>query len=99
MPDLSSTSRPAPRRELVNYGVAALAVAGAAAVRFALSGLLDNRLPYLTFFAAVAFTAYRGGWWPGLFATALSTLICLTIFPDNTAWVYPDAPFVIRLGL
>ncbi len=56
------------------YGVAALSVAAAVVLRFALDPILHNELPLITFIGAMAFAAWYGGLKPGLAAAALSAL-------------------------
>src|SRR5579863_9355225 len=57
-----------------SYAFAFLAVAVAEGLRLALEPVLGSSFPYLTFFAAILFTARLAGRGPGLVATALSSL-------------------------
>jgi PAS domain S-box-containing protein len=62
-------------RRAVPYGVAVVAVVAAAAARLLLDPVLGPyRLPFITFFAAVALAAWYGGRGPGLVAIVLSYL-------------------------
>jgi two-component system, cell cycle sensor histidine kinase and response regulator CckA len=65
------------------YGLAILAVGAAILLRLALDPILRDTLPFITFVAAVAVTAWYGGLKPGLVATALSALAgcCLIMAP------------------
>jgi PAS domain S-box-containing protein len=59
-------------RTWFTYVVALSVTAAAAVLRLALSPLLGDDLPYLTFFAAVIIAAWYGGLRPGLLATLAS---------------------------
>jgi PAS domain S-box-containing protein len=60
-----------PRSAWLGYAFAVLATLVAAGLRLPLHGLLGTSLPFLTFFAAIAASAWFGGLGPGLLATAL----------------------------
>jgi two-component sensor histidine kinase len=60
------------RRPVAGLVVSAVLVAGALALRLAMGNLLLD-VPYITFFSVVAISAFVGGWYAGLFASALST--------------------------
>jgi signal transduction histidine kinase/ActR/RegA family two-component response regulator len=60
------------------YGVAIAVVIASAALRVVFLPVLGTRVPYVTFFPAVAVAALYGGLGPGLLATALS--VALTSF-------------------
>jgi PAS domain S-box-containing protein len=59
---------------LRRYSFAVLCVAGALALRLAVGPVLGYRLPFITFFAAVAGAAWYGGLRPSLLALTLSAL-------------------------
>jgi PAS domain S-box-containing protein len=70
------------------YGVAALLMAAAQALRFALQPWLGPNVPYLQFFPAILIAAWYGGLGPGLAATtAASVLAAMYLFlpPDGMA--------------
>jgi two-component system sensor kinase FixL len=69
------------------YGVAALLMAAALALRFALQPWLGPSVPYLQFFPAILVSAWYGGFGPGLAATAASVLAAMYLFlpPDGIA--------------
>lgn len=83
-----SEPRPLPRL-LLCYGVAITAVGLALLVRMAIDPYLHNHLPYVTFFVAVAATAWFGGLGPALLSTALGFLAadCFFIAPRGTFWI------------
>lgn len=60
-------SRKAPWR----YAIALGSVAAGLALRFALTAVLGSTVPYITFFPAVMFAAWFGGFGPGILATVL----------------------------
>jgi PAS domain S-box-containing protein len=64
------------------YGGAVLAVALAAALRFALDPLLDDSAPHAAFFVAVLIAAWYGGIGPALTAIAASILAANYLFID-----------------
>jgi PAS domain S-box-containing protein len=68
---------PPPRRALVvlGYAVAVVAVAVAWAVRWWLDPVLGREVPYITFFLAVAMSAWAGGMGPALVAALLSLAV------------------------
>ena len=59
----------------IDYLKSLAAVAVAVLLRIVFSGLFGNTAPYFTFYPAVMLAAVLGGFWPGVFATALSALI------------------------
>ncbi|MEO7651085.1 MAG: PAS domain S-box protein, partial [Bryobacteraceae bacterium] len=54
------------------YGIAICAVAVGVGLRFLLGRLLGDTVPYITFFPAVMFAAWYGGFGPGILASVLS---------------------------
>jgi PAS domain S-box-containing protein len=59
----------------LRYAVGVLAAVIAAAIRLQFLGILELRVTFLTFFAAVAVAALYGGFGAGLVATVLSALL------------------------
>ncbi|HSQ04058.1 MAG TPA: DUF4118 domain-containing protein, partial [Burkholderiales bacterium] len=76
---LSSTMWPlvlAARRPLaLSYGIAIVSVAIAFALRWALYGILDTRLPFAFFLPAAMVAAWHGGLGPGLLAAGAGLLL------------------------
>src|SRR5579883_3517592 len=60
------------RSILLRYGSAALAVILAALIRLAIDPIVGDRFPAITYFIALVFSAWYGGFGPSLFALALS---------------------------
>lgn len=68
-------------RELLrSYGAAVLAAVLATIVRLLLDPYLGERIPFVTYFAAVAFAANYGGFRPAAAATVLSALASVVWF-------------------
>ena len=59
---------------LRRYAIAAATVVVATAARFTLVPVLGSHYPFLTFFAAVLFAAWQGGFGPSMVTLALSSL-------------------------
>lgn len=75
---LDAEDRPAtaPFRESVwDYVIAVTCVLGAWALRMMLDRLLPDYVPFITFFLAIAFAGWLGGFGPAVLATILSTLV------------------------
>ena len=74
------------RSTLVQYGVAALSVALAVALKLLLDPLITDQSPFLLLAAAVMVGAWFGGLGPGLLATALGALAANYFFlpPDGS---------------
>ena len=76
------------RNPIAAYGIAVAAVAVATLVRWVIGGQIDA-VPFITYFPAIVIATLVGGFWPGMLATALSSLI---------AW-YFFLPLPVSLGL
>ena len=70
------------REIALRYGAAALAIAGATAVRGFLDPWLGDRVPFGIYFVAVIFAAWYGGFGPSLLALVLGTLAASHFFID-----------------
>jgi len=82
------------------YLVALTAAVVAAGVRIALSPVLHDDVPYLTFFAAVMTSAWYGGLPAGLAATAFSSLAAVLLFVRPAWWLErPDLSDFVALGI
>jgi signal transduction histidine kinase len=76
------------------YVIAVVSVIAMTAVRVAITPLLGNEFPFITFFAAVFLTAWYGGLWPTILATVLGAILStvLVIAPvDISAALSPVA--------
>jgi signal transduction histidine kinase len=82
------TSAHVERRSLVSrYGMAAISVGAAVLLRAAITGLLPGQITLITFYPAVMFSAWFGGFWPGVAATVASAFLA------NSLWLEPARSF------
>ncbi|HJT89411.1 MAG TPA: ATP-binding protein [Bryobacteraceae bacterium] len=89
---VKGTVRPAPPRPASRrYGYAVLAAALAVAARVLLDRFLGYHHPYVTFYIAVLWSAWYGGWRSGLLTMALDA--CAAVF-----LVLPTLRFIGALG-
>src|SRR3954470_22468165 len=88
--------RTSSRSPFFRYGIAVLSVAVAAGVRWLLTPLLGESIPFATFFLAVIVAAWHGGTGPALVAAALGTLFAARFFvpaqgihftADGAGWI------------
>jgi PAS domain S-box-containing protein len=63
------------RSNIVRYGLAIVAAASSAGASVALQSRLGYPFPLITFCPAIMLTAWYGGFWPGVAATGVSTLL------------------------
>ncbi|MEO2090069.1 MAG: PAS domain S-box protein, partial [Gemmataceae bacterium] len=83
---------------LFRYGTTVAAVAAATAVRWLFDPLLGDRIPYATFFAAVALAAWVGGLRTGLLATGLGAWLAMTfVVPPRQPFALPSGPHLVGL--
>src|SRR5882762_4670911 len=67
----------AARSPMLAYGVAVACPAGALLLRLPLAPILEDKVPYITFFLATAISATFGGLGPGLVTTTLGALMAV----------------------
>lgn len=72
------------------YGFAVLAVLVATALRLGLGALIPFHAPYILFYPAVVLVAMLAGFWPGIVATLLATILGSYFFLE------PDKSFQFR---
>jgi PAS domain S-box-containing protein len=88
------------RRRLAEYGVAALAVVLATALRVVLDPLLGNNALFSTYYLAVAFAAWYGGLRPSLFALVLGAVVAtFTFVPPRGSFAIQGAQSIAALVL
>ena len=75
----------AARTRVIAYIVAVLAPTASLLLRWPLWPVLENSLPYMTFFPAVMIAAYFGGFWPGLLATGLCVFAAEYFLPRQAS--------------
>src|SRR3712207_5494251 len=74
------------------YGVVALAVGLAAAVKWLVDPALEAESPFLLFVVAIAVGAWFGGLVPGLLATGLALVVCDYLFLGTPYGLGIDGP-------
>ena len=74
-------------------------VAAAAALRVVLDPWLGRSVPYLTFYPALALSAWYGGFGPGVIATALSAAIAVVRYIAPPTVAIPSTADLISLTL
>ena len=85
---------------LLVYGAAVLAPAAATLLRIALTPLIGpTEVPFITYFPAVLFTAWHGGFRPSLVSIVLSVMAANFYFipPLHTFWIEGTAHYVTLL--
>ena len=89
-----------PSIPLLGYFVALAAVGLAWALRAWLDPILGREVPYVTFFLAVAMTAWAGGIGPALLATAMSLLIAWYFYVGvGQGFRLDNLPVTVGIGL
>src|SRR4051794_16167025 len=86
------------RIPLSRVAVPVVAVAAAASVRWALSGLLHDQIPLLIFIIPIAIAGYVGGWWSGVLTTFGSLAVGSVLFLHPFAGSF-DAIAQVRLAV
>lgn len=71
----------------------------AAGLRLALSPVLTLEVPFITFFVAVGFTAWRNGLGPAVFASVLSALLAAYLFIPPLWSLYFDPRHLIAISV
>src|SRR5215813_10198656 len=66
-----------PKSLITRYSCALLITAAALGIRLLMDPLLDSRIPYATFYIAVAISAVLGGWGPGVVSALLGGFAAL----------------------
>ena len=89
-----------PHSALMRYGFAVLAVSAATLLRFLLSPLLGDSVPYITYFLAITVTGWIGGGRPALFALILSAAAAsFFFFPPLYRFSISGMANVVGLGV
>jgi PAS domain S-box-containing protein len=60
---------------MAGFGIAIALVALAALIRWLLAGHMGESAPFITFYSAIILATFLGGFWPGVLAALLSSLI------------------------
>src|SRR5215470_9161916 len=77
---------------VLSYGIALAATGVAVVMRVALDPWLGDSLPLVTLFAAVALTAWWGGWRPALSGALIGIVACLYLFVSPRGEIGLDRP-------
>jgi PAS domain S-box-containing protein len=86
------------KQQVLGYVMALAAIAAALAIRWPLYPLLDNRRPYLTLFAAVAFAVWFARWRPAVLAAIIGFLAANYYLADPQAGFVFDSFFLIEFA-
>src|SRR6516162_7515531 len=62
------------------YGAALGAILFATFIRWAMGGVVHDRIPFTTYYPAIVIATLLGGFWLGMFASVLSAIIAWWIF-------------------
>ena len=89
----------ASRTIVMQYGIAALAIAVALAIRLALASVLSGQASYLFFIPAILIASAIGGWGPGLFATVLGLSLGILLVVDERAVAASDIIDAVAFAL
>lgn len=75
---------------LLRYGVAVLSIALATLLRWWLDPILENHIPFTTYYAAIMFTAWYSGLGPSILAIISGALISSYFFvePRHSFFIY-----------
>jgi PAS domain S-box-containing protein len=88
------------RSPFVTYGIAIVAALGGLLIRLPLTGVLSERVPYITFFLATSVSAYFGGFGPGLVTTLLGALLAaFYVIPPEASILFDDTHDFLGLAM
>ncbi len=73
---------PIRRKRLLPYGIAIVATTLATLVRYWLDPILEDSVPFTTYYAAVVFVAWYAGWAPALLAMVSGGLLAAYLFTE-----------------
>jgi len=83
----------------LGYAIALASVAIAWAIRAAIDPILPGSVPFITFFIAIAFTGWYGGYGPSVLCVALSATIAAYFYMEpKGSFVPATATDAMRLG-
>ena len=68
------------RNPWIVYGAALGAILIATLIRWAMSGLVHDRIPFTTYYPAIIVATLLGGFWLGILASILSAIIAWWLF-------------------
>ena len=68
------------RNPWIVYGAALSAILIATSIRWAMGGLVHDRIPFTTYYPAIVVATLLGGFWLGILASILSAIIAWWMF-------------------
>jgi len=79
------------RNPWIVYGAALSAILIATFIRWAMGGLVHDRIPFTTYYPAIVVATLLGGFWLGILASVLSAIIAGWMFMSPTLGLALDA--------
>src|SRR5690349_1716342 len=79
------------RNPWIGYGAALGAILIATLIRWAMSGLVHDRIPFTTYYPAIVVATLLGGFWLGILASILSAIVAWWMFMTPTLGLALDA--------
>ena len=79
------------RNPRIVYGAALSAILIATFIRWAMGGLVHDRIPFTTYYPAIVVATLLGGFWLGILASVLSAIIAGWMFMSPTLGLALDA--------
>ena len=67
------------RNPWIVYGAALSAILIATSIRWAMGGLVHDRIPFTTYYPAIVVATLLGGFWLGILASVLSAIIAIAM--------------------
>src|SRR4051794_4301247 len=88
------------RTPLAAYGFAVLAAAVGLLIRLPLAPVLQDKVPYITFFLTTAASASFGGFGPGLVTTILGAILAdLYVVEPRGSFIFSNIGDLLGLGI
>ncbi|MGD0652893.1 MAG: DUF4118 domain-containing protein [Thermoguttaceae bacterium] len=85
---------------ILGYGIAVIAVILATLLRWRLDPILDDHIPFTTYYAAIMFTAWYGGLGPSIFASISGAMLATYLFiQPRSSFFISDLEHQVGLGL
>ena len=72
------------RNPWIVYGAALGAILIATSIRWAMSGLVHDRIPFTSYYPAIVVATLLGGFWLGILASILSAIVAGWMFMSPT---------------
>src|SRR6188472_124866 len=85
------------RNPWIVYGAALSAILIATFIRWAMGGLVHDRIPFTTYYPAIVVATLLGGFWRGALASMLSAVVAGWLFIPPTFAFALDHPHLVSL--